>query len=216
MRISILVVAVFALVLTACAPPTPGIFYPTLAATPALDPGTGFVTGENLVPAAKYPFVELWNNTVGYSRVGECKGASMIDYPTYSFSDRRLELDTGLASLDANRAIIGFFGLENTNGGAMGGGVDSSLSAIQQLPFVLPGNKSIQSILEDGTLALQVADGQMYWLRPGQVWIAHSEYEPDPDCHVIVTSRLTNFGLLEEENIDLAGTPLAPSKTPGP
>lgn len=137
----------------------------------------------------------------------------MIDFPTYSFSDGRLKLDTGLANQDTNRDMIGFFGLKNTNGGAMGGGVDSLLHAIQQLPFVLPGSKSIQSILEDGTLALQVSDNQTYRLYPGQAWIEHSEYDSDPNCHVIVTSRLMNYGLVEGENIILAGRPLAPTTT---
>jgi len=215
MRISILVVLVLALALAACEPPTPGPFYPTLAPTPALDPATGFVPGENHVLVGKYPFIELQNRTIGYSRDGECSDALMIDYPTYSFSDGRLKLYTGLASVDANRDMIGFFGLENSNEGAMGGGTDSSLHAIQQLPFAA-GNTSIQSILEDGTLALQLADGRTYWLHPNQAWIENSEYDPEPDCHIILVSRLTNFGLLDGENIDLAGTPFAPAKTPTP
>jgi len=93
--------------------------------------------------------------------------------------------------------------------------VDSLLSAIQQLPFAA-GNTSIQSILEDGTLALQVADGRAYWLHPGQAWIEYFESDPDPSCHIIIISRLTNFGLLEGENIDLAGTLLAPAMTATP
>ena len=214
-RISVLVTIMFALALTACESASPQPFYPTLAPTPALDPAIGFVTGENHVPAGKYPFVELWITTVGYSRSGECKDALMIDFPTYSFSDGRLSLYTGLADLDVNRDMIGFFGLGISNDGAMGGGASSELQVIQQLPFVA-GNESIQSILEDGTLALQIADGQSYWLHPGQARIEYNEYDPDPDCHVILVSRLTNFGLLQGENIDLAGTPLAPAKTPAP
>ena len=205
----------FALALTACESASPQPFYPTLAPTPALDPAIGFVTGENHVPAGKYPFVELWITTIGYSRSGECRDALMIDFPTYSFSDGRLSLYTGLADLDVNRDMIGFFGLGISNDGAMGGGASSELRVIQQLPFVA-GNESIQSILEDGTLALQIADGQSYWLHPGQARIEYNEYDPDPDCHVILVSRLTNFGLLQGENIDLAGTPLAPAKTPAP
>ena len=214
MRISILVV--LALALAACEGNPPQPFYPTLAPTPALDPATGFGSGENRVPAGKYPFVELWNDTVGYSQNGECKDARMIDFPTYSFSNGQLKLYTGLANQDANKDTIGFFGQGFSNGGAMGGGAYSELHAIQQMPFAVAGDKSIQSILEDGTLALQVSDGQTYWLHPGQAWIEYGEYDPDPACHVIITRRLTNFGLLEGENIDLAGTPLAPAKTTVP
>ena len=205
----------FALALTACESASPQPFYPTLAPTPALYPSSGFVTGQNHVPAGKYPFGELWVTTVGYSRSGECRDALMIDFPTYSFSDGRLSLYTGLANLDVNRDMIGFFGLGISNVGAMGGWASSVLLVIQQLPFA-EGSESIQSILEDGTLALQLADGQTYWLHPGQERIEYSEYDSDPDCHVVLVSRLTNFGLLEGENIDLAGTPLAPAPTPTP
>jgi hypothetical protein len=142
----------------------------------------------------------------------------MIDFPTYDFENGRLHLYTGLANTDGNENtadIIGFFGLEYTNEGAMGGGVNSSLHAIQQLPFAA-GSISIQSILGDGTLALQLPDGQAYWLHPGQARIEYSVSDPEPDCHIVFVSRLTNFGLLNGENIDLAGTPLAPAMTPTP
>ena len=139
----------------------------------------------------------------------------MIDFPSYSFSDGRLQLYTGLADLDVNKDMIGFFGLGISNAGAMGSGASSELLVIQQLPFA-GWNISIQSILEDGTLALQLADGQTYWLHPGQEWIEYAENDPDPSCHIIITGRLTNFGLLDGENINLAGTPLAPAKTPTP
>lgn len=215
MRISILLILILSLTLTACGVSTPQPFYPTLAPTPDLDAATDFVSGENRIPAEKYPFIEIWNTTTGYSSRGECPGAAMIDFPAYFFTNGELDLFAGLVNLDASKDMIGFIGFGDSNEGAMGGGIASSLHVIQQLPFEMGGN-SIQSILEDGTLALQVSDGQVYWLYPGQARIEYSEYDPDAECHVIVVSRLTNFGLLDGENINLAGTPLAPSKTPTP
>jgi len=204
MRILLTVVLILTSVLAACRPVPKR---PTPAATQPLEPATEFVPGESRVPEGKYPFVEAWESVVGYSTGDECPGARMIDFPTYSFVEGRL---SGLEKPKGD--VIGFFGQGTSNGGAMGGGTSSELRTIEQLPFMLPWGNSVQSILEDGTVLLQVSSGQTYWLRPGQSWIEYFESDPDPTCHVISTFRLTNFGLLNGVDIVFSGTPFAPAE----
>lgn len=196
-------------ILAACAPLVPlnppATLTPTplnVPPTPTLRPAVDFVQGINQVPAGKVLFVEYWRVSDGS---GNCPGAVMIDFPGYSFSAGQLDAYTGISSptgkLDAG--IIGLLGDGDTNRGAMGGGISSGLYAIQSLPYPIEHHLgTIYSVYQQGEIVVDIW-GQTFWLEPGQSWVLQVGGDPSSECHTITTYRFTNYGFLDNDNVNL-------------
>jgi hypothetical protein len=182
--------------------------------TPALELAAAYIPGQNDIPAGKYLAVESWSNSDGRSQTGICPYAAMMDMPMYGMNSTKLESfvqpewDYSADEPDFSKAV-GFFGMGSSNSGDMGGGASSRLTVIQSLPT--SGEHSIfviQSAAADGTIVVQIG-GQAYRFKPGQSWVQNTESQPDENCHLLDTSRFTNYGLLDGSQITLGGTPLA-------
>jgi hypothetical protein len=217
------------LLLSACSstgvwqiPPATPLF--EIPPTPVLELAGTYIAGQNDIPAGKYLAVEAWSNSDGRSSNGICPYAAMIDFPMYGMSSAELEsyvepqreYQAGVADPQDLSKVVGFFGMGSSRSGDMGGGASSRLLVIESLPT--SGDNSIfviQSAAADGTIVVQI-DAQAYRLKPGQSWVENIESQPDENCHLLDTTRFTNYGLLDGSQIQLVGSTLAPGPTPTP
>lgn len=167
---------------------------------PTLRPASNFVEGINETPSGKYLFVEYW---ITWDGSGNCPNAAMIDFPGYNYSSAKLQAYLGITANELATNTIGFLGDGDSNYGAMGGGISSDLRAIQVLPYLIPNEfGTIYSIYREGEIVAEIWD-QVYWLDPGQSWVKQIEDNPSSECHTVTTYRFTNYGLLDEDQIQL-------------
>lgn len=167
-----------------------------------------FVEGLNEMPSEKYLFIEYWVNTHGISPSGICEGAAMIDFPGYSYDSGSLhafEIDLSRGMSGMASSAVGFFGYGNSNSGDMGGGISSGLHLMETLPYTMLAYGSyelgiLHGVDAGGNVTVEV-DKQIFLLAPGQSWSQIFESEAGPDCHVITTYTLRNYGLLEKSNV---------------
>lgn len=156
------------------------------------------------MPPDKYLFVEYWGDDNGVSTTGSCEGAAMIDFPTYSYSSGSLDaplIDLSRGMRGISPSLVGFFGYGNSHSGAMGGGVDSKLYVIESLPYTMTYNMGIvHSVDVNGNIVVEIKD-HTYLLEPGKSWSQVIEKDSSQDCHLTFTSRVTNYGLLDEQQI---------------
>ena len=192
--------------------------------TPALDLAGTYTAGRNDIPPGKYLAVEAWTNSDGKSSTGICPYAAMVDFPMYgmrgdelqSFVEPDWEYSANNPGPPDLSKAVGFFGNGYSNSGDMGGGASSHLSVIESLPYN-PDNSifTIFSAAADGTIVVQISS-QVYRLKAGERWVQYWESQPDENCHKLDTGTFTNYGLLDGNQITIAGTLLAPAFTPTP
>jgi hypothetical protein len=213
---------------TSTDPPEPTPERPPLPPTPILEKAVELLSGEMAQEPGTYLFVERWTDITG---TGECEEGILIDEPTYSYAcdgpcpwrwgagepDRALSMLEGILFDEPDpAALIGILGSGDSISG-VGGGVSAVLRPIVQLPHDASDSEAsitLHSIAADGTLVAQIEDEDLL-LRPGQSWIDR-QYADEAwllhwygrasrqllaECTVVITNRLTNFGLLPAEQI---------------
>ncbi len=190
-------------------PPTTA---PTLASTSTpptttltLQPAVKYTEGLSEIPPGQFLFVEYWVTTSG---TGQCDGAAMIDFPGYLFSSGTLDapnVDLGRGRRNSLTSVIGLFGMGESRAGAMGGGISSRLDVIDTLPYALVSNKEaiIHSVDAQGTIVAEIT-GETFFIKPGQSWLRQNEVDPSPQCHQVTTARLTNYGFLDKDQVQIA------------
>jgi hypothetical protein len=169
---------------------------------------SGFVKGVNEIPAGQYLFAEYWDTTAG---TGNCHNLQ-VDFPTYEYSVSGRRLRNSLFSMGDAPTVtpgisptIGFLGRGSSREGTAGGGIGSRLSVIQSLPYrVIDTDHEviIYSLYSRGAIVVMIWN-QTYLFEPGQSWIYKLEEAPSPGCHILITYRFTNYGLLDESNVEI-------------
>jgi hypothetical protein len=208
-------------------PPT----YEPLPPTPVLQPATEFTEGEANIPDDQYLFVEFWSHIAGSSTCKEQITIDFPTYQ-YDCDDRFCTSQwsaqvpsTDITTLTSwsllrmwplldSTSVRGFAG-DGTSLSGIGGGIGSSLNPITDFPY-LTDSYTIYSVTSNGTIVAQV-NGTTVYIEPGQSWLNFERTGPeqaqellgiDPsqvatDCILTISRRLTNFGLLESNMIDV-------------
>jgi hypothetical protein len=216
-----LVLAMVALLLmnSACLPKNlPATTTPDLDLTPVTTPVPVIslisTTGEEnqRVGSGKYLFVEYWTALTGTSPSGRCEHYGFIDFPTYIFSAGKLTAYFGTyreVDLASTKALLG---VGVSRSGAVGSGGYSTLNPINSFPYDLPAwddelrnneEITIQSMDGKGAIVFEFRESN-YSLAPGEEWLLQEETDSEPNCHTTKTYRITNYGLLEEEQLLLS------------
>lgn len=156
-------------------------------------------------------FLEHFLTKSGTHISGTCP-MMMIDFPTYSHSERPdglVVLDVG-QNRDVGSARI-IFGDGMALTGDAGGGIASALTGVDSLPYKR-NNFAIDSIRNDGTVHITYS-GEAIILAPGKTWVHNDtirspRYDTLPgssmiDCLADYTynDRITNFGFLGPDQI---------------
>ncbi len=171
---------------------------------PGLQSASAYVPGVADIPDGQYLFVEWWRDQV-QSSLGGCQ--LYFDEPTYSGGNEGL---MGWISRGAGSdPVRGFWGAGYSSRGRKCGAF-SELTPIRSFPFVAPaaagfseGDIVIHSVDASGAIVAEVK-GCTVWIEPGQRW-SHEEHASGLQGPETTFYRLTNYGLLDESQIDLEG-----------
>lgn len=208
---------------------TPVASRPTLAPTPAVERVTDYVPGESTQAKGVYLFIEHWSDVSGsvdcevtihidfptydYECDGPCDWRWGPGIPDALIA--RLDRDSAQGNEQETGPLIGFLG-SGSSMSNVGGGVASGLQAISSLPMEIPDSEpamTLQNVSADGSVVLAIG-GDAYLLAPGQSWVQRESADrqwlaslyqgeeniPD-DCTAVMTERLTNFGLLQRDQL---------------
>ena len=160
--------------------------------TPALTPATTFVDGRSEVPEGKALFIEAWYATEWPMECGE--GISMHD-GYYRFSEGRLVSRDVSPTSNRSRVLVGK--------GRSCWGARSKITPVDSLPYTIPDWEVVIHAVDAQGAAVMTIEGNTVWLDPGQGWESKKEERYSKDRVVVRTRRLTNYGLLDESQIDL-------------
>ena len=205
-RLTHVVAACAALVLTACAP--------TSSTTISPGPTPDAVTPVSQPPAGKYLFVEMRVRVDGSGNLPQI----MVDFPEYVFNPATGVLASyrGAGLIQLPPEAWGFVGDAYSRTPAVGGGASTTVKPFASLPFsqtieLLEGAQpdgvervrrapvEIVAVSADGSVSLRI-DGQQVRLVAGQTWtrdISASVSVGRYSGRYHVVSSVTNYGWLD-------------------
>jgi hypothetical protein len=187
MKIKHLPFLLFILLFQGCSSP--------FSSNPPLELAVTFEKGVSQVPQGYYVFIE-------YSYRDECSAACQCApgpvKPNYNFtSSGELVTDQEDILPALSTPIVGFFGYDRR--------ARDQLYVIDSLPYQTPPYDEfiIYSVDAQGTVTVDV-DGIPYFVRPGQSWTDRGSVSQAPaGCTISYNSRLSNYGLLPQAQIQL-------------
>ena len=152
------------------------------------------------VPEGEYLLVEYWTHSVlGANCAREC-----IDFSIYHFDPQSGELtiyppEPALMLADAD---IGYVG-NGTSLGGVGGGANSSLTNIRQIPLS-KGDVTLRDVDEFRGVTVE-REGDIITLEPGAAWASGETVESwdwlGAGCVVTSTSYITNYAFQDRDKI---------------
>jgi hypothetical protein len=163
-----------------------------------LESAKDYVVGASEIPAGMYLFVTA--DTYDECSQGKC-GCPVVEAPRWVYEwspEGNLYINPSLYQeyssnfTDSSTSFLGLFGY---------GQWRDNLSAITALPYTESGI-TIYSVDSDGVIVIDL-QGKPYLLKPGQRWLIIGSYESyaEAGCSIRYETRLTNYGLLNRQQI---------------
>jgi hypothetical protein len=148
-------------------------------------------------------FVEYWIDVIGTTSKERCDNFVYIDGPNYRYEENNL-LSVSEIDLTIGKGIIGCGKQINYPAGS---GVFSNLYPIKDFPYAPEWpdycqTLTINNIDISGTISAKV-NGKTVSLPVEQEWTDSIADNSDSSCRKIITYRLTNFGFIESDQIDV-------------
>ena len=123
----------------------------------------GFDNKTQTIPKEKYVFVEHHINTNGVTISGECAPRLWIDFPMYSFDEKKGVLTVAvLPNEPINESLILFYGGGESLSGVAGQGARTSAVPVYSLPKSFNNNVTLDSITEDGSVSSTIIISQYH------------------------------------------------------
>lgn len=154
-----------------------------------------------------YVFVEQHSVTSGTLISGPEPPPLMIDFSTYIFKDE-LSILTGVIDFEISDNLKLVYGSGECLTGTAGGGCGTGLTGVYEIPFER-GNFELLKLENNGNIVFTYKD-EAHSLKPGEEWISETTRMDTIDfgeelsiSEITKIDRITNFGILKKENIEV-------------